>query len=270
VRVLTIISSVVAFASGMFLMLALVMVLSLGSKIAWSVPALVLATYFLLGLLPALRQPVWRIRLCIIYGAAFGAVWLRASNRPALGELVQGAITRTTLLLALVLLATVLATLLALWRARALRDKLSWQLVLLLLFGLLVAFFSGPSGRSDPMIDFMMRTFGMALEQAEAAVFWVRKTIHFLFYGLFALTAWGTARRHGASLQPAVWFALLFPLAHALFDELRQSVSIERTAKLSDVVLDLAGIATFTLLAWYLASRKERRVGALGSDPSSS
>lgn len=94
------------------------------------------------------------------------------------------------------------------------------------------------------MVRFAVETFGLTYEQAEIFVIVVRKTIHFVGYGIVALNA-----LHLADLKFDIRWALLFALALALcmavFDEWSQSAATYRSASLWDVGLDMLGATTF-------------------------
>jgi len=87
-------------------------------------------------------------------------------------------------------------------------------------------------------------------EAVERIVIGLRKSAHVLFYGSFA---WLTARATVALAPKAprarvVAFAVLFVLAHAVFDETRQAFTPGRTGTPWDVLLDLGGMLAATLL----------------------
>lgn len=116
---------------------------------------------------------------------------------------------------------------------RSLRDVRWAWLVLALALGLMVALLSGKAGGQDPMVRWFVVRWGLSPEAAGEWVHWIRKAIHFLTYGFMAL---GIARGMGSRR-----FGVGFALAHAIFDEVRQSALSSRTGSFWDVLLDLAG-----------------------------
>ena len=120
-------------------------------------------------------------------------------------------------------------------------------LVAALSMGLLIAFFSGGKGGSDPMIAFLREHFSLTPEQAEVAVKIIRKSIHFVFYGLLGFFASCGARRSEAERRNAFAFGVSYVLAHAVFDESRQHFTPGRSGAFSDVLLDLSGAIAFSL-----------------------
>jgi VanZ family protein len=139
---------------------------------------------------------------------------------------------------------------------RAFRDRkqpwFSAWLVLTLACGFLVVQYSGVEGAPG---DFAARLASLLHISREAADFLViagRKTIHFTFYGLFALFAVKAGESAGADRKAAAWSGIGLALIHAVFDEARQSYSAGRSASILDVCLDAAGMAFFV----YLLNRK--------------
>lgn len=130
--------------------------------------------------------------------------------------------------------------LIAFWRTPR---AAAWTAVLVL-GGWVVALLSSSKGGPDPMLQMFAGWFGP--EAAETVVMLTRKGIHFTFYGLMGFAAY----RAGGTR------ALAFPVSLAMFDELRQATSPGRTGSWFDVLLDLAGVATFVYLARYSSKRK--------------
>ncbi|HRF60014.1 MAG TPA: VanZ family protein [Fimbriimonadaceae bacterium] len=133
-------------------------------------------------------------------------------------------------------------------------DRSAWRPARMLLatvaVGLLVAWFSGRRGGPEPMVEFFSGWWFLSPEAVERIVIGLRKSAHVLFYGSFA---WLTARATVALAPKAprarvVAFAVLFVLAHAVFDETRQAFTPGRTGTPWDVLLDLGGMLAATLL----------------------
>ncbi len=116
--------------------------------------------------------------------------------------------------------------------------------VLFLLLGWTVFRFSGDEGGADSMVLFFMNTFGLVLREAEILVVVLRKTVHFVGYGVVALNALHLADPR-FSLRKAAIFGLLIALAMGIFDEWSQSAATNRSASPWDVGLDMLGASTF-------------------------
>lgn len=116
--------------------------------------------------------------------------------------------------------------------------------------GLLVAWFSGRRGGPEPMVEFLSGWWFLSAEAIERIVVTLRKMGHVLFYGSFA---WLVARATrvlapDTSRSRIVVYAVLFVLAHAVFDEARQAFTPGRTGSPWDVILDLCGMLAATIL----------------------
>lgn len=117
--------------------------------------------------------------------------------------------------------------------------------ILFLLLGWTVFRFSGDEGGADSMVLFFMNTFGLGLREAEISVVVLRKTVHFVGYGVVALNAFHLADPR-FNLRKAAIFGLLIALAMGVFDEWSQSAATNRSASPWDVGLDMLGASTFT------------------------
>lgn len=101
---------------------------------------------------------------------------------------------------------------------------------------------------------------GMQPVTAHLVVFWLRKSVHFIGYGVLTLLfglyfyLWG--------LPKAAWWGLLGTAAVACFDEYNQSLSGFRSGQPADVLLDVCGGIVFTLIFYgWLSLRRHRREG---------
>ena len=101
---------------------------------------------------------------------------------------------------------------------------------------------------------------GMQPATAHLVVFWLRKSVHFIGYGVLALLfglyfyLWG--------LRKTAWWGLLGTAAVACFDEYNQSLSGFRSGQATDVLLDVCGGVFFTLTFYgWLRWRKRRMNG---------
>jgi hypothetical protein len=149
-----------------------------------------------------------------------------------------------------------LAAALALALGSSVRPRLQAWLAVLAATCLLVAWFSGGAGAADPMLDFVVRTFGLDEATAGAILRVFRKSVHFLFYGFVGYAAFQVVRETGSRPLVGVAAGMLFVLFLALFDEIRQATIPGRTGSALDVLLNLAGATTFIVLA---ARRDVRR-----------
>jgi VanZ family protein len=140
-----------------------------------------------------------------------------------------------------VVLATVCACAYLVILFRAISDRtLRWAAVIVLM-SWLIAFFSSPSGGSGGMITDAMRWFSLSRDSAETLVFYVRKTIHFSFYGLLGWSSFRWVLSLDLRLRRAVVVGLLMVLVHASYDEGRQTFFADRTASVYDMMLDISG-----------------------------
>lgn len=129
-------------------------------------------------------------------------------------------------------------------------------LLFCVLCGLLVARYSGSAGAGDPMVRWLMEKFDFSLETAETLIHWMRKMLHFTFYGSFALAFGLALRAAGESLRLASIFGITWALLHAIFDEVRQLGSVGRSGSFWDILLDLTGALCFIGI-WYFRCRSK-------------
>lgn len=200
---------------------------------------LALSAVLAVGVMCCLTGVDWRLRLPLLsgYGIVFAsAVW--ASRQPwssAVGALAIGAVA-----IGLVFFIA----------QRPARPPL-----LLLTFGLLVAYFSGNQGSADPMNSFLTGFAWLSPEAVEAIVIGFRKTVHLSFYAALAVTGLFSAK------ERTPWplaVALAWALAHAVFDETRQMHVPGRNGSWWDVLLDGVGMAVgLGIAAWF--RRRDRR-----------
>ncbi len=146
------------------------------------------------------------------------------------------------------------------WMVAQTRSKRSapvgWMLALTFC-AWLVAYFSSSRGGIDPMEASFTRFLTLDPEVTHTLTVIFRKTIHYSFYGAVSLIAYCGATRLG-SRSPVI-FALLSALCFATFDEYRQSLVLGRGSSVFDVGLDMAGAASFLILATLGRSRRESR-----------
>lgn len=104
---------------------------------------------------------------------------------------------------------------------------------------------SGPGGFTN-----WLESIGLSPEVAWQVTILCRKTLHFAYYGMVALTA-----HFGVRSRMPVW-AIAWALIQACFDEYRQSASPGRTGSVADVLLDMAGAVMFVGIAVFLSARQ--------------
>lgn len=91
---------------------------------------------------------------------------------------------------------------------------------------------------------------------AKALVFWVRKSIHFVGYGIFGLLFW--YEYICAQFKGAFWLGIGSALTIAGLDEYLQSRTTFRSGQPTDVVLDFLGILCFAALTKAVLHRRGR------------
>lgn len=102
-----------------------------------------------------------------------------------------------------------------------------------------------------------MDWFGWSAEVATIAVHWIRKTIHFTFYGLAGVSLafagkWQVDARR-------IWLAcVLWVAGLGAYDEIRQAQFPNRQGRPQDWLIDVLGAVC--IVALYLKLRKEPKV----------
>lgn len=108
---------------------------------------------------------------------------------------------------------------------------------------------------------------------ARGDLVWLRlpgmdKALHFVSFGLLALTTCFAARDRTLSLGPLrLPVAVLWPMLGALVEELIQGVSPYRTADPLDLLADLLGMIAFWRLARWIAATSVRKQATPALDP---
>jgi VanZ family protein len=211
---------------------------ALGPSPVWPI-LLIFCVGTLMGVMPKVAEAPQRLPLILIYGGGFIALWALTNeyiHESPLQTLVQS--FGVVLSAGVAVLALVRLTFLNL-ADRKFRRVSRWMIGSFL-FAWVIAYMSSAAGGADPMIAWFS-SLGLGQQHAELATLTVRKGIHFLFYGLMAVVAWKAAKVGGATSGGAVSYALGFALLHAVFDELRQTLTPERTGSAWDVLLNMAG-----------------------------
>lgn len=238
----------------------LLVAFGLGASILVATPAWLLPLFGFLVLIGLPIQPglCWGGRLSWsgAYVCLFVLVWL-LSKEPAAAQSIAWPWFALAAGIALAGVPLWIAAFRVPERRRA--WKPAWMLGAMVAVGLLVAWFSGRRGGPEPMVEFFSGWWFLSPEAVERIVIGLRKSGHVVFYGSFA---WLTAQAV-STLAPAaprarvVGFAVLFVLAHAVFDETRQAFTPGRTGTPWDVLLDLGGmLAATTLLGRRRVSEK--------------
>jgi VanZ family protein len=106
------------------------------------------------------------------------------------------------------------------------------------------------------MIHWVVSHLGFAPATAQTIVFFIRKTIHFSFYGFLGFATRTSAAKGGVAPIESARFGFTSALLVASFDEMRQSTQPGRTGSFYDVLLDLTGAAAFLVVAHLIASRR--------------
>ena len=235
--------------SGLFLLL---LVYALDEPSMWLPMLFGIAFYGLMACLPRI-SPQRRIGISLLFASISCFLWAASG---ALGFTA----TRLAVQHAFEVLLCVLglAGLIVAFRRDEAGKPNIIPVVVLMLFGWLISYFSSTHGGASPMVDWVMRHLGLGRHAADLLIIGVRKTIHVTFYGVVALTALAAANRNG-TIIPAVRFAVLTTLTYASFDEIRQSTQAGRTGSAWDVLLDMAGASIALLIVTSLATKKIAR-----------
>ena len=243
------------WAAGVFASLAILQAVKWGAMgLAVQGPLLLL---LVIGLVVAGFRDTLPFRNHFLFVFAYGSVFLLmwAVGNPGV-ELVVGR-TWVATVGGLVTLAGVL-----IWNLKG-RQDFKWLLAFIGAtgFGLLIAFICGPNGGPDWMHNFFMRVWNLEPEEweiAHKAVAMIRKSLHFLGYGLAALCTAVMAYRVRKDVWRSALFGIAWPLPIAIFDESQQQLSAVRTGQVWDVLLDFGGMVTFltVFVIWNL--RKEK------------
>lgn len=127
-----------------------------------------------------------------------------------------------------------------------LQPAIRWLIVSCALAAALIRASGGDFG-PDPFSNWLA-SLGFSPEMAWNVTVFLRKSVHFVFFGLIGWTAFRGIRLLDERMQ--WWWPLGWALLNATLDETRQHFAVGRTGSAVDVVLDVAGSATFIALAW--------------------
>lgn len=245
-----------AFAAGFALLFLGQVAVSPTSRTVWLVPGLMLVVVMLLGVLPSYRPVESRLPFFFGYGSAFAIAYIYSVEPPIAGSTAE----RISRLAIPLLVLTLLVGLVFYIRSWPLHPSAKW-LGIVFGLGLLLAYFSGEAGGTGHggWERWLTQHLDLSPGAAYALVVIARKAVHIAFYGLLAFSAWSAARAEKISKPEAVLFAAILSMSHAGFDELRQSVTPDRTGSVWDLLIDLVGVVLFLTLA----TRPERPLKAL-------
>lgn len=199
------------------------------------------------------RKIAGAISLALVFGVCGG--WLDSNDQIASqGHIATIAKGLTALSVAFFLVLVV--------RAATLAPKMraaAWWMVVLVLVACMVAVGSSSAGSAHRMEQFMIHTLHMAPAQVDAIVPIFRKCFHFTFYGIGGWFAWRAAHAAGVPSRNRWLFGLSVILLLATFDEVRQSTVADRGASQYDVMIDVAGAATFIFFSELMAGKRGGR-----------
>jgi len=141
------------------------------------------------------------------------------------------------------------------WRSRL------WTWAPLFVWIALIFFLSNSSGSLDSTSRFigpLLAFFFPDLDPGTRAVYHVliRKAAHFTAYGVLAMLAWRTFRTILPAISRLLVLTLSLVATVAIADELNQSFNSARSGSVWDVLLDLAGGLTATLVLYLVAWRR--------------
>ncbi len=183
--------------------------------------------------------------MAVALGLAIYASWL-ASSQAALILVASFALCAT------IIVGTTLTT-----ADRASRPTLLW-LIALIALAAGVGNLSGSAGGAGVMTAWFRTWLHLPEAQLGDLVFGVRKSFHFSFYGVVALTSFLTSRSRKVELPLAFGFGILSTLCLATFDEGRQAFSPGRTSSPWDVFLDMTGAAVFSGVTYVILRARKR------------
>lgn len=184
--------------------------------------------------------------LALAYGTGFTLVFM-ASQRASINPNAVAARQVSTVALAATAAVSLIALLLVEPKARR---ALAW-LVPAVGLALIVAWLSGDHGSADPMRAYLLQW--MSPLAAEVVLTIIRKTVHVGFYGVMAWLVY----RGGEGGKNGPWPAIVFSMAHGVFDEYRQSLVPSRYGTPWDLLFDLAGILLFLRWAGAFAAKSK-------------
>ena len=145
-------------------------------------------------------------------------------------------------------------TLVLVQRRGAIRGRISALVLMCLILG----YVSGKKGSGGGWEQWLIENFHWSQAQAELAVHYFRKTVHFVFYGVLALLVYGWLHRQPSQRLSPILISILFVVSIAIYDETRQFGTPGRSGSALDVALDLAGASTFL---WIAERRRKSQLG---------
>lgn len=232
---------------------AVLLLYALDQPSLW-LPLLFAAGFF--GILQFAPRLVGRFSLAGVFGAISCLLWLRSGSETfsKLHDKLEQAFQAAFLALAMAFAAGAWFKL-----ARDRQKRLLGPVFALMFLGWLVSFFSGSKGSADPMVEWLVRTFGLEPLVAENLIVAFRKGVHLCFYGVVAGAAYLMALGNGSPKRIALWAGMCTALVFGAFDELRQSALPDRVGSVWDVLLDLVGAATALILISAVSPTKRKK-----------
>ncbi|MFI5386846.1 MAG: VanZ family protein [Fimbriimonadales bacterium] len=232
-------SWVVGFALTFSVVSLLLLVYSFAQPSLWLPILFGVAFYGLLSFSPRMTLEI-RVGLATLFGSVSCILWMISGSETFQYKHAELQLAFENLLGVMGLIGVVIAIGGILKAPAKSRPSIN-PIVLLMVTGWLISYFSSGHGGSSPMIDWVMRAFHFDQETAENAVLVFRKTVHFTFYSVVAASAFATAVQNGAARRICFVAALLTTFAYAGFDEMRQSTQPDRNGSIWDVMLDMSG-----------------------------
>jgi VanZ family protein len=239
--VLWILGFVLSFVA-LFLFL---MVYAFAQPSLWLPVMFAMAFYGLLLFAPRISM-AGRVGLALLFGSGSCILWMVSGSAAFLGK--HAAIQLAFQVLLGVVGFFGLLLLLGSWMKAPPKSGPSYGPVLILmLLGWLISYFSSSHGGASPMVAWVMHAFSWSQHTAESVIVVCRKIGHFTFYGVIALAGFAVALKNGSARKACLAAGLLTALSCATFDEMRQSTQVDRTGSIWDVALDMAGASTALL-----------------------
>ena len=245
---------VVGFSLTFSIAVLLLLVYSFDQPSLWLPVAFGAAFFGLLWFTPRLTLEM-RIGLATLFGAVSCILWMTSGGSATQSPFTVMELAFENLLGLMGLIGVVIAAG-AISKTNRKARPVVGPIVGLMIAGWLISYFSSSHGGGEPMIAWLIHTFGLDQQTAETVNLVIRKTIHFSFYGLIATTAFMTPIKNGSLRSIGIVAALLTTLAYSSFDEIRQSSQPNRNGSAWDVALDMTGGSAALILVTLLGVGK--------------
>ncbi len=106
---------------------------------------------------------------------------------------------------------------------------------------------------SDFWEQFIATHSHVSIQTIDELVYWFRKSLHFLGYGVLGLLTWFYCYLWG--FRKAYWPGILMASLIAAFDEFLQSRVPFRSGKPEDVLLDICGVVIITVITKHFLNK---------------